>query len=61
MAHSTHAAIILILLAVAHCIPVETEREGSRCDLDCCRTLSDRPPMTYTYYQRSGRFVGGSA
>jgi hypothetical protein len=32
----------------------------SRCDDDCCRSLSDRLPMSYTYYQRTGRFVGGS-
>lgn len=32
----------------------------SDCTTDCCRTLSDRPPMTYVYYQKTGRFVGGS-
>ncbi len=33
---------------------------GSDCSTDCCRTLPDRSPMTYTYYQKTGRFVGGS-
>lgn len=33
---------------------------GSACDSDCCRTLSDRRPMLYTYYQDTGRFTGGS-
>jgi hypothetical protein len=32
---------------------------ASDCQTDCCRTLSDRPPMTYTFYQDTGRFVGG--
>ncbi|KRX05891.1 hypothetical protein PPERSA_03828 [Pseudocohnilembus persalinus] len=26
----------------------------------CCELLSDREPETYTFYQDSGRFVGGS-
>lgn len=32
----------------------------SNCELDCCRTLPDRLPMTYTFYQNTGRFIGGS-
>lgn len=32
----------------------------SDCSTDCCRTLPDRLPMTYVYYQKTGRFVGGS-
>lgn len=26
----------------------------------CCSTLKKRPPMQYTFYQNTGRFVGGS-
>lgn len=32
----------------------------SNCEADCCRTLPDRPPMTFTFYQDTGRFTGGS-
>lgn len=31
----------------------------SNCELDCCRSLPDRAPMTYTFYQNTGRFIGG--
>jgi hypothetical protein len=33
---------------------------NSSCDGDCCRNLTDRKPMTYIYYQKTGRLVGGS-
>lgn len=32
---------------------------GQECSV-CCSTLVERPTMTYTYYQNSGRFVGGT-
>lgn len=51
--------VILTLVLLAACV-MGGEIEGSRCDTDCCRTLSDRMPMSYTYYQKSGRFVGGN-
>ena len=38
----------------------QLESVTSDCTSDCCRTLQSRPPMTYTYYQKSGRFMGGS-
>ena len=38
----------------------QLESVTSDCASDCCRTLQSRPPMTYTYYQKSGRFMGGS-
>lgn len=38
----------------------EKEIVTSDCSTDCCRTLPDRLPMTYVYYQKTGRFVGGS-
>lgn len=50
--------VVLALLVLGLC--ASGELGGSRCDTDCCRTLSDRLPMSYTYYQRSGRLVGGS-
>ena len=31
----------------------------SNCQTDCCRTLGDRPPMVYRFYQNTGKFVGG--
>ncbi len=30
------------------------------CVEDCCKSLPERPPMTYYYYQNTGRFRGGS-
>lgn len=44
--------ILLLLFATTLC--------KSNCELDCCRTLPDRPPMTYTFYQDTGRFIGGT-
>lgn len=38
----------------------EIENVKSDCTTDCCRTLSDRQPMTYVYYQKTGKFVGGA-
>lgn len=32
----------------------------SNCETDCCRSVPDRAPMTYKFYQNTGRFVGGS-
>lgn len=53
---------VAILLAILMAIAVQDEEVAvqSRCDEDCCRTLSDRLPMSFTYYQRTGRLVGGS-
>ncbi len=46
------AVLAVTVIGLAHA--------ASNCELDCCRTLDDRMPMTYTFYQDSGRFVGGS-
>lgn len=32
----------------------------SNCEIDCCRSVPDRAPMTYKFYQNTGRFIGGS-
>jgi hypothetical protein len=32
----------------------------SNCETDCCRSVPDRTPMTYKFYQNTGRFIGGS-
>ncbi len=32
----------------------------SACLTECCQTLHSRPAMTYTYYQNTGHFIGGS-
>lgn len=50
---------IIAIILLGACV-IAGAFEGSRCDTDCCRTLSDRMPMSYTYYQKTGRFVGGS-
>ena len=30
------------------------------CDTDCCSTLASRTKQTYTFYQNTGHFIGGS-
>ena len=41
-------------------VNTETVGDNSSCTQDCCKTLSpSRPPMTYYYYQNTGRFKGG--
>lgn len=32
----------------------------SNCEIDCCRSVPDRAPMTYKFYQNTGRLIGGS-
>ncbi len=32
----------------------------SACLTECCQTLTSRPAQTYTYYQNTGHFIGGS-
>lgn len=33
---------------------------NTSCTTDCCKTLQSRSPMTYYFYQNTGRFIGGS-
>lgn len=33
---------------------------NSTCTKDCCKSLASRAKMTYTFYQDTGRFKGGS-
>lgn len=33
---------------------------NTSCTEDCCKSLPSRGPMTYYYYQNTGRFKGGS-
>ncbi len=45
-------------------IPLDTEnksklKENESCTEDCGKRLSPREPITYTFYQNTGRFVGG--
>ena len=65
MTKNKYSPIFLLILAVLTLsnlekTPISDIIEKSDCSTDCCRTLSDRLPMTYTYYQKSGKFVGGS-
>ena len=30
------------------------------CLTECCQTLHARPAQTYTYYQNTGHFIGGT-
>jgi hypothetical protein len=53
---------VAVLVAILMLVGVHGAEVGvqSRCDDDCCRSLSDRLPMSFTYYQRTGRLVGGT-
>lgn len=33
---------------------------NTSCTTDCCKSLPSRTPMTYYFYQNTGRFKGGS-
>ena len=52
--------LMLCIICLMQSYPLGELQEKSRCDFDCCRSLNDRSPMVYTYYQKTGRFVGGS-
>ena len=39
---------------------IELESLKGACLTKCCQTLKSRAAMTYTYYQNSGHFIGGS-
>lgn len=52
--------VVLSLIFTTRSYSLEALMQKSHCDFDCCRSLNDRPPMTYTYYQKTGRFVGGT-
>lgn len=45
--------IIFALMTIVFC-------ENSTCSSDCCKSLSHREAMTYTFFQDTGRFKGGS-
>jgi hypothetical protein len=54
------AFLVVVALGTSQGRDSDGEDRGSDCTSDCCRTLNDRLPMTYVYYQKSGRLVGGS-
>lgn len=39
---------------------VDSLTANDTCHLDCCGKLPSRLPMTFHYYQKTGRLVGGS-
>lgn len=44
--------LVIMLVVWGYC--------ASNCELDCCRAQPDRLPMKFTFYQDTGRLVGGS-
>ena len=40
-------------------VPVDHPVEAG-CLTACCKTLAHRPAQTYTYYQNTGHFIGGT-
>ena len=51
-----------VVAALTVCISAEVLSENSSvvCDTECCSTLDSRPNQTYTFYQNTGHFIGGS-
>lgn len=56
---------LLIILQVSIALPTfswnqNKDTNNDSCTQDCCKSLPSRPPMTYYYYQNTGRLRGGS-
>ena len=47
------------LLVLAICLLAS--QVSADCLTACCSTLYERPPMTYTFYQNTGHFLGGQS
>jgi hypothetical protein len=53
-------ALLVILIVLASAEDVHQVADNSSCTQDCCKSLAARPAQTYTFYQKTGRFRGGS-
>lgn len=56
---------ILVIAQLSMAFPFFVKKEhplstNQSCVEDCCKSLHARPHMTYTFYQNTGRFRGGS-
>jgi len=56
---------IVVLVQVSAALPWLKHDEhyatdNTSCTVDCCKSLPSRGPMTYYYYQNTGRLIGGS-
>jgi len=56
---------VALLVQVSVALPWFNNEEhpslgNTSCTTDCCKSLPSRGPMTYYYYQNTGRFHGGS-
>ena len=56
--------LILLVLGLTQCERVDgfgsALATNTSCTTDCCKSLPSRSPMTYYFYQNTGRFHGGS-
>lgn len=58
--------LLFVVLQISMCLPWISNKEKSpivantSCTEDCCKSLASRSPMTYYFYQNTGRFRGGS-
>jgi len=57
---------LILFSNIAHCDLVDflnfkrSDNANTSCTTDCCKSLPSRSPMTYYFYQNTGRFKGGS-
>lgn len=56
---------LFVIVQVSVALPWFTKNDAemlsnTSCTEDCCKSLPSRGPMTYTFYQNTGRFRGGS-
>ncbi|KAL4493589.1 hypothetical protein ABPG72_004082 [Tetrahymena utriculariae] len=42
------------------CIVLSISTVSCECLKECCKTLAERPALSYTFYQDTGRFTGGT-
>jgi hypothetical protein len=56
-----YALFFLIVIAQSYALASQLPAANATCTQDCCKSLTpSRSPLTYTFYQKTGRFVGGS-
>ena len=63
MAYLKIAVVILFAVGLSQCDLIGFEgalTANTSCTTDCCKSLPSRSPMTYYFYQNTGRFRGGS-
>lgn len=60
-----HKSYLLLFLLLAYVVAKQQDlktgvQANSSCTQDCCKSLAPRTAQTYYFYQKTGRFRGGS-